>query len=71
MLRASRRKDSGMSAPTYLNAAKKAFLNNTPYNSPQEAIEHGHYSIQDWCDCVEAHRRKYGITNQGGNKKND
>jgi hypothetical protein len=45
-------------AQDYTRIATKEFLEGTRFKTPVQAVEAGERSIEQWCDCVNAHRRK-------------
>jgi hypothetical protein len=49
------------SKTNYLMRAKDTFLQNLPYRTPIEAVDAGERSIQDWCDCLNETRARYGL----------
>jgi hypothetical protein len=38
--------------------ATQEFLEGTRFRTPVQAVEAGARSIEQWCDCVNAHRQK-------------
>ncbi len=54
----------------YLELARQEFLEGTTSNIPAEAVESGERLIEQWCDCVESHRREYfDLTDKRGANK--
>ncbi len=54
----------------YLELAQQEFLEGTTSNVPAQAVENGERLIEQWCDCVEAHRREYfDLTDKRGANK--
>ena len=54
----------------YLQQAQQEFLEGTGCNVPAEAVESGERLIEQWCDCVESHRRDYfDLTDKRGANK--
>jgi hypothetical protein len=54
----------------YLELARQEFLEGTTSNIPAEAVESGERLIEQWCDCVELHRREYfDLTDKRGANK--
>jgi hypothetical protein len=49
------------SKTNYLKQARESFLENLPYRTPIEAVDAGVRSIQDWCDCLNETRARYGL----------
>jgi hypothetical protein len=47
------------SSEDYGKIARIDFLRGTKFRTPVEAVESGARSIEDWCDCLAAHRQKY------------
>ena len=45
-------------AQEYTQTAKQDFLEGTRFKTPVEAVESGKRSIEQWCDCINAHRQK-------------
>jgi hypothetical protein len=43
----------------YLQLARQEFLEGTTCDVPAEAVESGERLIEQWCDCVESHRREH------------
>jgi hypothetical protein len=41
----------------YGELARQEFLKGTRFRTPVEAVERGARSIEDWCDCLAAHRQ--------------
>ena len=38
--------------------ATQEFLEGTRFKTPVQAVEAGKRSIEQWCDCINAHRQK-------------
>ncbi len=54
----------------YLQLARQEFLEGTGSSVPAEAVESGERLIEQWCDCVESHRREYfDLTDKRGANK--
>jgi hypothetical protein len=49
------------SKTNYLSRARETFLENLPFGTPIEAVDSGVRSIQEWCDCLNETRAKYGL----------
>ena len=49
------------SKTNYLSRARETFLENLSFCTPIEAVDAGARSIQDWCDCLNETRAKYGL----------
>jgi hypothetical protein len=49
------------SKTNYLSRARESFLENLPFGTPIEAVDAGVRSIQEWCDCLNETRAKYGL----------
>jgi hypothetical protein len=49
------------SKTNYLSRARETFLENLPFGTPIEAVDSGERSIQDWCDCLNETRARYGL----------
>jgi hypothetical protein len=49
------------SKTNYLSRARETFLENLPFGTPIEAVDSGVRSIQQWCDCLNETRAKYGL----------
>jgi hypothetical protein len=45
-------------AQDYTRIATQEFLEGTRFRTPVQAVEAGERSIEQWCDCVNAHRQK-------------
>jgi hypothetical protein len=42
----------------YTRLATQEFLEGTRFKTPVQAVEAGERSIEQWCDCINAHRQK-------------
>jgi hypothetical protein len=42
----------------YARLATQEFLEGTCFKTPVQAVEAGTRSIEQWCDCINAHRQK-------------
>jgi hypothetical protein len=49
------------SKTNYLSRARETFLENLPFGTPIEAVDSGVRSIQEWCDCLNETRARYGL----------
>lgn len=49
------------SKTNYLSRARETFLENLSFCTPIEAVDAGARSIQDWCDCLNETRARYGL----------
>jgi hypothetical protein len=45
----------------YGELARREFLKGTRFRTPVEAVERGARSIEDWCDCLAAHRQSQRV----------
>jgi hypothetical protein len=45
-------------AQDYTRLATQEFLEGTRFKTPVQAVEAGTRSIEQWCDCINAHRQK-------------
>ena len=48
----------------YTRLARQEFLEGTNFRTPVQAVEAGTRSIEQWCDCVNAHREKDSNRNE-------
>jgi hypothetical protein len=46
----------------YLMLARMRFLNDLPYQTPNEAVEAGARTVTDWCMCLAEARSEVGRT---------
>ena len=56
-------------AQDYTRLATQDFLEGTRFRTPFQAVESGKRSIEQWCDCVNAHRQK--VPNQTDSNQTD
>jgi hypothetical protein len=45
-------------AQDFTRLATQEFLEGTDFRTPVQAVEAGARSIEQWCDCINAHRQK-------------
>jgi hypothetical protein len=51
----------------YTRIAKQEFLEGTQFKTPVEAVLSGKRSIEQWCDCINAHRQQDAIPTEHRN----
>jgi hypothetical protein len=49
---------------TYMKEAANRFLENSPFQTPADAVEAGARSISEWCDHLNLARARYGLQHE-------
>ncbi len=49
---------------TYMKEAAHRFLENSPFQTPADAVEAGVRSIAQWCDHLNLARAQYGLQHE-------